>query len=183
VVDANRVDCVGGHHRESKHQEQLQLKQRAEADFKQHQKMRQTARRMLQDLKSCKLVCESLDVKIGKTDNALWTKQTAASTAAGTAEEEDEVSYLFGHLFVLKSCVQDVDIETAAAALPSLLQHLRTEHTYCFFCAVKFKDADDLKRSCPGVFLLDHEEDEASSALDDAEDSERDPRLLWSKPG
>ena len=40
--------------------------------------------------------------------------------------------------------------------LERLVTYLRNEHTYCFWCAVKYNDQQDLDEHCPGPEEDDH---------------------------
>lgn len=40
--------------------------------------------------------------------------------------------------------------------LANLLLYMREQHKYCFFCATRFEDLEDLERTCPGLTEADH---------------------------
>lgn len=40
--------------------------------------------------------------------------------------------------------------------LERLVTYLRNEHNYCFWCAVKYNDQQDLDENCPGLEEDDH---------------------------
>ena len=118
------------------------------------------------------------DRAAGTTTNVLWLSRPAAAAASGESKEGTSAAAAAP----ASESPEDIDIDVAAQTLTDLLHYLRKTHLYCFFCAIKFDNVDDMAATCPGPYLLDHEEGE-STALGDEQDAESDPRLLWSKPG
>ncbi|ABN67627.2 predicted protein [Scheffersomyces stipitis CBS 6054] len=49
------------------------------------------------------------------------------------------------------------NIEDPESAMISLLQYLRKNHFYCFFCGCSYSDVTDLEQHCPGIFADDHQ--------------------------
>lgn len=50
----------------------------------------------------------------------------------------------------------DFEIIDTADTLVDLLQYLRNEHSYCWYCGIRYNDEQDLKENCPGVLEEDH---------------------------
>eukprot|EP01118_Nematostelium_gracile_P019524 TRINITY_DN9075_c0_g1_i2.p1 TRINITY_DN9075_c0_g1~~TRINITY_DN9075_c0_g1_i2.p1 ORF type:complete len:236 (-),score=88.55 TRINITY_DN9075_c0_g1_i2:172-879(-) len=66
------------------------------------------------------------------------------------SEYDEEEKKRFGYVFE-RDQFKQFDFEEKRY---QLLQYLREEHNYCFYCAMRF---DDMDRSCPGFTEEDHE--------------------------
>ena len=49
-------------------------------------------------------------------------------------------------------------LESVTQRHQEALLYLREVHYYCIYCGILYKDAEDLDRSCPGLFEEAHEE-------------------------
>ncbi|CDS07217.1 hypothetical protein LRAMOSA09740 [Lichtheimia ramosa] len=118
------------------------------------------AQRMRRSRAAASLV-EKLDKDKGIEMNILWIFNIPEKTEDEEQEQEkDELSgqdekaeeslpYPEEEMEVLKALPLEERLER-------LVTYLRNEHNYCFWCAVKYNDQQDLDENCPGLEEDDH---------------------------
>jgi hypothetical protein len=97
---------------------------------------------------------ELTDAELALVEAGASVKDAVAAVAAAAAAAAPVNVRPFGHAR-LRAC--DAIPAQVAEELERVLLYLRNRHLYCFFCAVRYSDDDDMATNCPGVFEKDHD--------------------------
>jgi len=122
--------------------------------FKDRMKDKFSSKKVENQLKSAIAVCRNMDEVKGVISNPLLAEKDEDN---GDTKEPKVLllgngSELLGNS---SESVNEVDYTTMELGL--ILQYMRDEYLYCFFCGEKFDNKEDLDTNCPGLTEEDHE--------------------------
>lgn len=112
--------------------------------FKQSIRQKSKHKGLIKDIKQSMIICENLDIQNDvNLTNPIWFKDKEEHKKQATDEYEQD---------------EDEDIDEIAMLsfnecqdkLKEILIYLRCQHIYCYWCGIKYKDEQEMDKSCPG---------------------------------
>jgi len=143
--------------------------------FRTHQKSHLGERKARSDLKKAQHICESLDTQAGIGAHSLWPPKLKSEPVEEETlepgqyrpftEEEQEarthklVRVTDDEIEAPSHSLEDdpAPITTVLYDLGEVITYLREKHFYCYYCAIRFDNKDDMDKNCPGPNEQDHE--------------------------
>eukprot|EP01098_Paradermamoeba_levis_P012464 TRINITY_DN5461_c0_g2_i1.p1 TRINITY_DN5461_c0_g2~~TRINITY_DN5461_c0_g2_i1.p1 ORF type:complete len:287 (-),score=96.51 TRINITY_DN5461_c0_g2_i1:321-1127(-) len=135
--------------------EQRQKKAKEElvtaASFQQRMKEKYGNKKAYGQWKQCLYLCEQMDREKGKTEESKFSPYFFLPSEEERNEELEKKV-----LELPDTYIEHLELPVTERTL-QLVQYMKTEHTYCFYCGQQYPSLEELQKKCPGDTEEDHD--------------------------
>jgi len=124
----------------------VNLQKESVVSFKSRMSNKFNEKKTLSDLRSGLIMCKQMDTENGILESKFYKKEEECDS-----EEEVEKS----RRYIVER--PEFTEKELTEKLYQVLEYLRSNHTYCFYCGTQFTSQEDLASKCPGISEQDHE--------------------------
>ncbi|KAI8356619.1 hypothetical protein EDC96DRAFT_515589 [Choanephora cucurbitarum] len=148
--------------REQEEEEERERKKTAidPEDFRSAMAQRMKESKLVRYLTAAVSICEKLDEENNVESNILWIlkpvqKEPEEQKAEEGQEEEQQKEEEIDSSYPPEE-VEELKSLTTEQQLHKVLEYLRNNYLYCFWCSAKYENKSDLDDNCPGLEEDDH---------------------------